>query len=316
MWTFRYFSKPKELNEAARYSAPGSFVALSDGWTHYELGGTRPHPQPLSRKRERGVNPPPPSGEGLGVRANVVLVHGFSVPYFIWDPTFDFLAAHGFRVLRYDLFGRGYSDRPKLRYDIDLFCKQLRELTDTLGLERFHLVGLSLGGPISATFTARYPERVQKLALIDPAGAQRISPWSVIRESIAYRVAGALRGLPGRKRVGGDAEFEFYDAIRDRSFVEKYTVQLQYKGFLRALLSTIRNDMLADFTGTYRKVGELGIPTLLFWGRNDQTVPFAHSDLIRAAIPQIEFHTFERCGHIPQYEKAEEANPLLLEFLR
>ena len=85
-------------------------------------------------------------------------MHGFSVPYFIWDPTFKFLTKSGFRVLRYDLFGRGYSDRPKLRYDIDLFCKQLRELLDTLGFEQINLMGLSMGGPITATFTARYPQ--------------------------------------------------------------------------------------------------------------------------------------------------------------
>ena len=119
-WTFPYLGETKELNEATRANVPGSFVQLSDGYTHYELGG-------------------PENGQP------VVLVHGFSVPYFIWDPTFAFLAKSGFRVLRYDLFGRGYSDRPKLRYDIDLFCKQLRELLDTLGFETDQLDG-SLDG--------------------------------------------------------------------------------------------------------------------------------------------------------------------------
>jgi len=57
------------------------------------------------------------------------------------------------------------------------------------------------------------------------------------------------------------------------------------------------------------------MPTLLFWGQNDKTVPFAHYKHIRAAIPQVEFHAFDQCGHIPHYEKPEEANPLLLEFL-
>ena len=93
-------------------------------------------------------------------------------------------------------------------------------------------------------------------------------------------------------------------------------VQMKYKGFMRALLSTVRSGMLGDFSETYRLVGRLGTPTLLCWGRDDKTVPFEQSDDIRALIPQATFHTFERCGHIPHYEKPEEANPLLLKFLR
>ena len=100
-WSFPYLGETEELNEATRASAPGSFVQLSDGCTHYELGNSL-----LPAGAPFGDN------KGKGVRAPVVLVHGFSVPYFIWDPTFEFLTKSGFRVLRYDLFGRGYSDRP------------------------------------------------------------------------------------------------------------------------------------------------------------------------------------------------------------
>ena len=62
-------------------------MRLSDGFTHYELGG-------------------PPTGH------LVVLAAGFSVPYYIWDPTFSALTEAGVRVLRYDYYGRGFSDRP------------------------------------------------------------------------------------------------------------------------------------------------------------------------------------------------------------
>ena len=55
----------------------------------------------------------------------VVLIHGFSVPYFIWDPTFRALAEGGMNPVRYDLYGRGYSDRPKAKYNVGLFVEQL-----------------------------------------------------------------------------------------------------------------------------------------------------------------------------------------------
>lgn len=251
-----------------------------------------------------------------GVRAPVVLVHGFSVPYFIWDPTFEFLTASGFCVLRYDLFGRGFSDRPNQRYDIDLFCKQLRELLDILSLEQVNLVGLSLGGPISATFTARSPERVRKLVLVDPAGARPVTLSQLFKAAIAPGLGELALGLFGSGNLSKGVKSDFYDPANVKDFVGRYRVQMKYKGFMRAILSTMRHGMLGDFSETYRKIGELSIPTLLFWGREDKTVPFAHSADITAAIPQAELHVFDQCGHIPHYEKPGETNPILLEFLR
>src|SRR5689334_23033918 len=99
----------KELNEQVRQAAEGSFIHLTGGMTHYELGGNP----------NRGV---------------VVFVHGFSVPYFIYDPTFKLLTESSFRVLRYDLVGRGLSERPPAPYNIDLFVKQLTDLLDALRL--------------------------------------------------------------------------------------------------------------------------------------------------------------------------------------
>ena len=290
-WTFPYLSETEELNDSVRASAPGSFVQLSGGCTHYELGGP---------------------GDGQPV----VLVHGFSVPYFIWDPTFTFLTESGFRVLRYDLFGRGYSDRPRVHYDIDLFCKQLKDLLDTLGFEAINLIGLSMGGLITAWFTTRYPRRVQKLVLVDPIGARPVTAPGLLKALTTPGFGELALGLFGRGFLLKDVHSDFYDPVNVKAFVEKYMVQMKYKGFIRSLLSTMRYGMLGDFSSTYHKIGELGIPTQLFWGRNDKTVPFAYSDDIRAAIPQTEFHAVEDCAHIPHYEKPEEVNPLLLEFLK
>lgn len=290
-WIFPYIGETKELNEATRSSAPGSFVQLSEGCTHCELGGS-------------------PGGQP------VVLVHGFSVPYFIWDPTFEFLSASGFHVLRYDLFGRGYSDRPNVRYDIELFCKQLRELTDTLGFKVFNLIGLSLGGPISATFAARFPERVRKLVLVDPAGVRPVALAQLLKAVTAPGIGELVLSLFGRGWLSSGVKSDFYDPVQIKAFVGRYMVQMKFKGFMRAILSTMRYGMLGGFMEAYRKVGEQGTPTMFFWGRDDKTVPFAHSADLCKAIPQAELHIFEHCGHIPHYEKPEEANPLLLEFLK
>ena len=98
-------------------------------------------------------------------------------------------------------------------------------------------------------------------------------------------------------------------------FQARYQVQMQFAGFKRAILSTLRNGMLDSFFETYERVGKLGKPTLLFWGMQDRTVPFIDSAILRRALPQAEFHAIQNCGHLPHFEKPEIVNPILLEFL-
>ncbi len=74
--------------------------------------------------------------------------------------------------------------------------------------------------------------------------------------------------------------------------------------------------MLGSFVKSYERVGQMDKPVQLFWGRDDATVPFEHSEDLLAAMPNVEFHVIENCGHIPHYEKPDEVNPILLEFLR
>ncbi len=297
--SFPYRGETKELNDETRKeAASGTFMRLSDGVTHYELNGTRNTP-------------------------HVVLIHGFSVPYFIWDPTFKFLvetrflAENGFlRVLRYDLFGRGLSDRPRVKYDIHLFVRQLRDLLDALDIrEPVHLAGLSMGGPISAAFLEQYPERVKSHILVDPAGAKPIQLSPILQLAKIPVLAELALGLLGDDSLAKGVASDFYDPALVEQFIAQYKPQMRIKGFKRAILSTIRSNMLGSFLETYQRVGKLHKPTLLFWGRNDNTVPFEHSALIRAAIPHAQFHVIENCGHIPHYEKPEEVNPILSEFI-
>lgn len=282
----------KQLNDETRRSADGSFIQLPDGITHYELSN--------------------PDNEQI-----VVFVHGFSVPYFIFDPTFEFLTQSGFRTLRYDLFGRGFSDRPRTRYNIDLFVKQLSDLLDALRLSRpVNLIGLSMGGPITATFTARHPEHVQSLTLIDPAGVRPVSLSPMLKAMKLPGIAEAAFGLVGSESMVKSAAKDFFDPEMVGFFLDKYKVQMHYKGFKRAILSSLRNNTLGSFIETYKTVGRSNKPVLVFWGRNDITVPIEHSDDLRAAMPDAEFHVIEDCGHIPHYEKPDEFNPILLKFLR
>jgi pimeloyl-ACP methyl ester carboxylesterase len=288
--TFPYLNETKELDETARQQADGSFVELTDGVTHYELGG-------------------PKDGQP------VVLVHGFSTPYFIFDTTFEFLVNSGFRVLRYDLFGRGYSDRPRVDYNIQLFVRQLKDLLDELGLKQVILVGLSMGGPITTSFVSEYPDHVSRQVLIDPAGAKQVSlPWTL--KALKLPIVGELAlGLFGSASMLKAIASDMFDPETVGHFQNQFKIQMEYKGFKYAILSTMRNGMLDSFFETYACVGKLRKPTLLFWGVDDATIPFESSKLILKAMPHAEFHAIKNCGHIPHYEKPEIVNPILREFL-
>lgn len=287
---FPYLDEIKEINESTRQDTSGSFVLLEDGVTHYELDGN-----------EKGIP--------------VVLVHGFSVPYFIFDTTFDHLCKSGFHVLRYDLFGRGYSDRPKINYDIHLFVRQLKGLLDVLNLKKVHLLGLSMGGPITASFIDKYPDSVLSHIMIDPAGARSIGFSWLLKIATAPILGELILGLLGSKSMVKNIASDLFTAELVQPFQEKYKVQMQYTGFKRAILSTVRNNMLESFLDVYEHIGKSGKPTLLFWGRQDATIPFEHSKDILNAIPHAQFHVIENCGHIPHYEKPGEVHPILLEFL-
>ncbi len=289
---FPYIHEKKIIDDALRQSVEGNFASLPCGYTHYEMNN-------------------------VDATETVVLVHGFSVPMFIWEPTFRFLTEEGYRVLRFDLFGRGYSDRPKADYDLDFFTTQLCDLLDALNInEPINLFGLSMGGPITVTFTARHPERVKKLALFDPAGGAEI-PRSTILKLMEMPLLGELlMGLFGRRTLVKGIAADFYDEELLKHFTHLYLPQLDYQGFLRAILMTIRNDALRNSLPTYRKVGELTIPKLLVWGRDDQTVPYAQSEQVVASLPHVRFETIEKSGHIPHYEDAEQVNPIILDFLK
>ncbi|MEP7134998.1 MAG: alpha/beta hydrolase, partial [Chloroflexota bacterium] len=175
---------------------------------------------------------------------------------------------------------------------------------------------LSMGGLIASAFTVRHPERIHKLTLIDPAGAKSIALTPMLKAVKIPFVAEAVLSLVGGGPLVQSNAKDFFDPKLVEHFTAQYSVQMQYKGFMRAILSTIRNGMLDSFIQIYETLGTMNKPILLFWGRKDQTVPFEHSQVLCAALPDAKLHVIENCGHIPHYEKPELVNPILLEFLK
>lgn len=287
---FRFRGETQELDDKSRASAPGRFLDLSLGQTHYESAGN------------------------AAARA-VVLVPGFSIPYYIWDPTFEALAEAGLHVVRYDLYGRGYSDRPDAVYDHDLFVQQLYELIDALNLRRpIDLVGLSMGAPISLAFWMRHPNWMRKICFIDPAGFPM--KGSAVGKLLNIPLLGEwILSQFGDKILLSELSKDFANPKNFPAYVEMAKIQMTFAGYKRAILSTLRNGVLANQEESYAILGRNEIPTLLIWGREDKLIPFTNSIKMMQAIPHAQFYPVDDAGHIPHYEYPQMVNPVIVNFL-
>lgn len=276
------------LDDAARKGAPGQFVRLSDGVTHYELSG-------------------PDSGRVI------VLVHGFSVPYYIWDSTAAALSAAGRRVLRYDQFGRGLSDRPNVDYTADVYDRQLGELLDSLHINGpVDVAGVSMGGWVTATFTGRHPKRVRSLILVDPVAdtASRslgMFGWPLVGPYLWQTLVAPT--------TADNQASDFLHPDRFPDWADRYRPQTRLRGFGHALLSTRRVEAGLHMDSVYRVVAQTQIPVMLLWGTSDKTVPFERNAIVRKALPAAEFHPIEDAAHLPILERAALTDSLFLSFL-
>lgn len=280
------FNKETEvLNPENRKEAPGEFISLPNGITHYEV-------------------------YGQDTAQTVLLVHGFSVPNYIWDPTFNALKDNGFRVIRFDLFGRGYSDRPNVVYDGELFTQQIADLLIALKIDNpIDIIGISMGGPIVSEFTNRYPEKVRKLILIAPFNEPKNIP------ALNLPILGEyITNVYIAPSLSKNQLEDFLKPEEHADWPDKFKPQMKYKGFKRALLSTLRNYMNKEKLPIYIRLGELNKEVLLIWGENDITTPYEGSARIREVVA-CDFLSVKEAGHLPHLEHPELIHSRIIQFL-
>jgi pimeloyl-ACP methyl ester carboxylesterase len=287
------------LDETARLRIPknirGEFVRLSDGVTHYQWQGAQ------------DATP-------------IVLVHGFSNASYTFSRVADFLADQNFRVLTYDLYGRGLSDRPDLPYDLELFDRQLTELLDAEDLDQpFHLLGYSFGGAIVANFAATRPERLKSIIFIAPAGSA--PPPS--EGGVSYFVSALTTPILGdwvMQVLGPQLAGGARGAISDTSLPDRFWIlsdqQERYAGHYGALLSTIRKaPVFGGAAEIYKKVGTTDIPVFTIWGEDDYQVAFAQWVDLKRYIPQLEIHAVPNVDHSLPYAQPDLVNAALMDWM-
>lgn len=280
--------EPLRLDDAAR-AAGNRFVSLPAGQTHYEVTGPDDGP-------------------------TVILVHGTTTPAFGWDRNVAALADAGLRVVRYDLYGRGLSDRPDTDYGLDLYVAQLRGLVDHVAPGRsVDLVGFSLGGMVVTDFAIRHPDLVRRVALIAPAGVGTDMP--LVAKLAAAPVLGEyLMRLVGTRHLRPTRR-DFAHPERHAGFDAAYFETIRFEGSRRAVLETVRDVPFNDYDDGFRRLGALDKPVALIWGRQDAVVPFDSSAGVRDLVRPSTFVPVDDAGHMVAYEQPGIVNAALIEFV-
>ncbi|MEL7108408.1 MAG: alpha/beta hydrolase [Pseudomonadota bacterium] len=281
----------KPLDDTARDQAPGAFASLSAGQLHYRWDG--PDEGPV-----------------------IVLMHGFSTPNFIYEQNVEALNAAGFRTLRFDHFGRGWSDRPSTRYDVEFYDRALIELLDYVGVdEPFGLAGLSMGGPIVSEFTARYPERVNRLVLLVPAGLDTAGADGAAAVLISTPMIGDwIWRMFGKSILMGDPQYDEAARAPENRLQGDVTEQLDYRGYLPALLSTLRHMPMTGREETFERLERTGVPVLAIYGDADETVLISSASKLEALMPSADVRVLAGGEHGLNYQMHETINPWLIEW--
>ena len=254
---------------------------------------------------------------GAGQGPVLVLVHGLSTPSWVFTGLTRGLTMLGFRVLSYDLYGRGLSARPKVTHDRALFINQLVELLDSQGIKTpVTLLGYSMGGAISTVFAAAFPERVERLILLAPAGIEYHPAPFLARAARSGRFGDWLWGVLGAQliRQGAIADAKRPNAIPD--LAQRIARETATKGYLRAILSSERNMLAEKLEPEHRTLASTGMPVMAIWGETDTTIPLSSMGKLTQWNRNAYQFVVPKADHALGYMRPQEVLAAVKEHLR
>jgi 3-oxoadipate enol-lactonase len=237
--------------------------------------------------------------------ATVLMGGSLGTPLAMWDRQLP-LAEH-LRLVRFDHRGHGRSPVPPGAWEIADLGRDVLELMDSLGLERAHYCGLSMGGMVGMWLGANAPERVDRLVLV--CTSAHMPPPSLWQERIdavlaADSVAPLTDGTIARWLTQGYAA----DHPDVREWIRAMLLSTPAAGYAACCGAIQRMDLRPSLPS-------ISVPTLVVSGAGDPSTPPDHQALIAAAIPDARHEVIEPAAHLAAVEQPEEINRLILEHL-
>lgn len=210
----------------------------------------------------------------------IILVHGATLGSMTYqDYAAPFVAA-GFRVVLYDQYGRGFSDRPRAPFSIDLMRAQLAELMDHLEIKQAHLYGVSLGGAIVTRFAAAQADRVASLGLQVPliGGVNVSRSVMVARLPVIGPLLARFYAIPAIIERGESFSPE---TEAGRALMAHFKGQFAVKGTERMMTQMITGDALSDRMDDHRAIAAAGVPVHFAYAEDDPEIP------VHMAVPGV-----------------------------
>jgi pimeloyl-ACP methyl ester carboxylesterase len=256
--------------------------------------------------------------EHEGTGTPVILLHGYTSTLYTWRFNFSELAKN-FSVWSIDLPGFGYSDKPRdFNYTLPGYADFMVKFMDAEGIKKAVIVGNSMGGNIAIETYLKYPDRVEKLVLVDSGGYPEKEGGFFLFSLMQYPVVGDIlmsfnyRWVIKDSLMSGiyyDNKFVTDDVVD--SYYDVYKTENGRKGPLwvgRAI--DWSHDLSADTIKT------IAVPTLVIWGKDDTLIPVTDADLFGRDIKGAEVAVIPDAGHLPHEEKADIVNKLISDFVK
>jgi pimeloyl-ACP methyl ester carboxylesterase len=252
----------------------------------------------------------------------LVLIHGITSSSATWERVIPYLARH-FTVIAPDLTGHGDSDKPRGDYSLGAHASSIRDLLVVLGQERATIVGHSLGGGIAMQFAYQFPERCERLALVDTGGlgrevnvllraatlpgAEFVLPLlAATRLLDAGRLAGRLLGS-----VGLRARTDIEEIARGHATLSDAEARAAFVHTLRAVVEP--GGQRVDASN--RLYLSAHMPFLLVWGEHDSVIPIEHGRATHEQVAGSRLEVFDSSGHFPQLDEPHRFIDVLVDFI-
>jgi len=250
----------------------------------------------------------------------LVLLHGFGASGFTWRNWLPELARRH-RVLVVDLKGHGSAPAPRDgRYGPRDHADAVLRLIEERDLRRVTLVGHSLGGGIALLVAmdllVRDPGRIQSLVLIEPGAFPQEFPLFIRLARLPVLGSLLLRLVPSRTLVRQVLRTVVHDpSTVTPAQVEGYAAPLDSADVRYGIVRTARQILPGGVEGIVERYGEIRVPTLLLWGRNDPVIPLRQGRRLDEILPRSRLTILDDCGHVPQDERPGPSLEAVLSFL-
>ena len=252
----------------------------------------------------------------------IVLVHGITSTSATWERVMPYLATR-FTVIAPDLMGHGQSAKPRGDYSLGAYASGVRDLMVTLGHEAGTFVGHSLGGGVAMQLAYQFPERCERLVLVDSGGLGRevnllLRAATLPLSELVLPLLASPRLLDtGRSigrlfaRVGIRAGTDMSELARGHASLEDPEARAAFVNTLRTIVDPLGQRVNASD----RLYLAEHIPFLLVWGERDSIIPVEHGLSAHALVPSSRLELFEEAGHFPHLDEPQRFLDVLLDFI-